>query len=438
MLELCSRSLDEDLNPEELREMERLRSQHPLEFDRFQKSSLQLRSLLRSVPCGPVSPGLKASIGREILGSGSATGEVRPVEQTRRGSRWVAGSVSVAVLACSLLIMILNRGGRGIPATDADRGLATAMSDSPAAGSVVESRGGGEMAAEPPAAELSVAAARTSQGTGVPELSDQIPDQIHSGGDNWQIVVIRIPTQDQQEAVSRIEAVARDYGLEIQSRDEQGAELPEAPDAYGFILTTAPLASRQLVEGIMTSGLAQSSEWNPSIAASMSRDELIRRIGRSMLSPTASEQHFGRMFIAVAQSEPAIASADAAGEQTGIAPPEALAGTDRSGLPAAPVGTENAADESKADPDPSALKTNRAVAAMDRSGNATSAAGGLVPQSGDQIPVPSVPGRTDETAAGEIAAGDTTAVAGGQYVLVVLEFTRPADPGDCVEPPSAL
>jgi hypothetical protein len=408
MLQLCSRGLDHDLSSREKTELNGLKNQFPEMAARFESDALGLGGLMRGLPTGEVPVALRKSVRRRIRNSEPVatrhTEQAQPASRSR--SRRLVAFLSLSTLAACMLAAVLLR---PFDPVDDFAALSSAgrLSDATEVGqpAAESNRAGVQLPGQPPIA-----------GSAPAMVLDNAAGVI-SQGDNWQVVVLRISSDDRDAIEKQIEMVASQSGLEVTSRGTESAADSES-NPYEFIYATAPVKSREFVNAMVDSGLAGPAEWNPAMVANMDREDLIARIRSSMASPSNSELHFGRMFVVIPNDQSS-ANDDATQEN----PDGVAAGRPKPQLAAADHATEQ----------PGSQVATTSDKARDVQGDAESVAAELLPESPSESQL--LAARTDSDRKAAIVDSDSelvkTAPQSNHYLLVVLDFTNPRGNADC-------
>lgn len=273
---LCSRDLDGDLNAEEQQRLAGHQQDERLaaEIQQFRRHSLQLRQTLASWPVADSGPGIIEAV-RSHRGA-SAT--VRPrFPHARRLATALTG------LAAAMVLFFLMRTPEVSPLVASRTG-----SDAPGA-----------------AARGRIVAASVPDAEAATPDADQVRTLALANDPDWQILSVRIDSNDRDEVLQQIQALAVAAGLSLQSVTTGDNT---SDDSFGVLLTAAPVGRQQFVDNVARFQHVTSSEWDPAEIAQWNRQELIAAVRSSMLSPTRSELHFGEVFVAVPGA--AVAAAD--------------------------------------------------------------------------------------------------------------------------------
>ena len=112
--------------------------------------------------------------------------------------------------------------------------------------------------------------------------------------ENWNIVVVRVDSKDRAQAMQQIESIANNHGLQLdKSRGSDKA------DWLGVVLTSA-VVDRDDVVNEMEQGLGRVSDGSDSpLIGDVDRRDVVNAVRKSFESPTQSELHHGRIFLAL-------------------------------------------------------------------------------------------------------------------------------------------
>lgn len=333
---LLSRQLDGDLTPAESLELAMLQQTDAQRA--FLAALKNLRGQLQALPVKTVTASFATSV-HDAIHQSSATVSVASAPDSRRG--WIMrGIVAVSVTACAAALMMFLR------SQDVDR--------SDGNGQIVHADG--QHAAErttipsPATSPATMAAADevAEPGAFVPEAEPR-PNAVavqnaiaqeddmrpFIENDKWRIVVVTINSKEPKEIMRIVESVAAKNGMDIQP--VVGNE--DHDSRFGVLFTSTGDHDNAFIDSVISETKAQSANWNPQSVANSTSDRFIHLIQESMKSPTLSEMHFGRVYVALLKS----AKTSAAASQPLLAQNDALDGASRT--PAVPPKTTRPPNE---------------------------------------------------------------------------------------------
>ncbi|MCA9034271.1 MAG: hypothetical protein KDA91_04020 [Planctomycetaceae bacterium] len=295
-----------------------LSSPQERQVKQFEQSAKQLGELLRSLPVQPggrqftesVMAGIVPLTNASIGASQSATAEKTQVSGFRR-------MTAALIVACAAIALMVMPGPR-IP-LDQEVEVASPEQFSREFGATDMD-------------EVAMADAAESDRTSVRKsASEETRTQILAEGSDWQVLVIRLNQKDRREVMTLLSRVASTAAVKLEALETESVE---NESRFGVILTSAPAARDSFLQSVTDSPMVLSSEWNPSEVAHRDRQQVVASIRASMLSPTASELHFGQVLVAVprsgqdvpgSQGEPMVASGITRAQTDVTAPSKSMA-----------------------------------------------------------------------------------------------------------------
>jgi hypothetical protein len=407
LLELCSRDLDNDLNEREQAELHALKTEFPGVAERFGSDAARVSGLMRELPVTGVPVQLRKAVRKQLrTGQPVAEPAVRqplPSPQ-RRSGRWLVTGVSLSTLAASLAVAVFLR----LPAAPDQGARVAELRDA-----ATDSAASAEVFAPLPQADATIE----------PSEPGIAASEVMLAGDTLQILEIRIDAAKRNSVEKWLADVGLRSGMGIQV-DRRTVGSDEFP--YDFLYTTAPVEPLGFLGAMVDAGVDGDATWNPARPANMDREELVRKLLQSMKSPTQSELHFGRMYVAVPNPvEPAAPAKSVA----------ALAASEP------PRRNSASATESDDDADPPQLVTTSSEgAAAQHAGRSAEKTGAAANSDAKELIVAdgsaaaALDLRPDASPSEKTVVAPTGKVPSlqpNQYVLVVLDFTDvPAD-ADC-------
>ena len=268
-----------------------------LQVLRFQEECLKLRQSLVDLPMAAVGVDFARSIMRGVHQQAPETvsqNRIKPASTLTFVSkdreyplRGIVATVSVLLVAATILFVTR-------PQTP-ERQLSQADI-------VVESQSATESlgliaAAEPQTADQGKVAG--GEDISAAESLEKVRTSVLADGPDWQILVVRLASQDKTEVMNMLAAAADSANMKIQTTPHG---LQRDVDSFGVLLTSTPSKSQSFVDSVAHASFVSSSEWNPSAVGRLNREELIAAVRSSMLSPTESEMHFGEVYLAIPQA----------------------------------------------------------------------------------------------------------------------------------------
>ncbi|MCA9060755.1 MAG: hypothetical protein KDA85_19720, partial [Planctomycetaceae bacterium] len=299
--ELASRALDSDLSPAEQARLSEL-TDSDQRFTEFQSRSLQIGELLRDLPSSAVGNQLRATVRAEIereiaSTTNSATTWLARSESRVEPNRQRTAAVTAALVATTALASLLwfVRIQQPNVALNSDH----IAQHAPARGLA------------PAAATAEARIADATDDADVARIEAEQRRIVLTQTSDWDVVVVRIPSNDRDAAIRRIEEVASASGLQMpDGMSAAGHQM----NSFGVLLTSATRQSERFVEELEDQGFAAETPTDNRRAGEMERDELIQRIRTAMQSPSLSELNFGKVYVAVPRVTPEEAPALAAVE----------------------------------------------------------------------------------------------------------------------------
>ena len=261
---LLSRYLDGDLTLEESSELAALQQS---DADRaFLAAMTELRGQLKALPVKRVSESFATSV-HDAIHKASTTVSAISAPNAQRG-RMMKGIVAVSVTACAAALMLFLR-SRDVEHAVGPAQIADAAADQNAIAQQEEMR---------PFMET----------------------------DKWSIVVVTVNSKDRDEVMRILETIVAKNGMEIKSvvgNDHHDAR-------FGVLFTSTGANDNAFIESVISETNAQSANWNPQSVADSTSDSFIHRVQESLKTPTLSELHFGKVYMALLKSskQPAAAS----------------------------------------------------------------------------------------------------------------------------------
>ena len=315
---LLSRQLDGDLTLEESLELAVL--QQTEAHRSCLAAMIDVRGQLKALPVKRVSASFATSV-RDAIHQSSTTVSATSTPDSRRG-RIMRGIVAVSVTVCAAALMVLLRsqdvdrsdGNGQIVQTDVQHAAgrtSTAPPATVAAADEVAEPGAFVPEAEPRPNAVAVQNAIAQEDDMRPFIEN----------DKWRIVVVTINSKDSKEVMRIVESVAAKNGMDIQPVVGNEDHDPR----FGVLFTSTGDHDNAFIDSVISETKAQSANWNPQSVANSTSDRFIHLIQESMKSPTLSELHFGRVYVALLKS----VKTSAAASQPLMAQNEALDGASR-------------------------------------------------------------------------------------------------------------
>ncbi|MFN9720984.1 MAG: hypothetical protein ACK58L_19990 [Planctomycetota bacterium] len=116
--------------------------------------------------------------------------------------------------------------------------------------------------------------------------------------DHWNVVVVRMDHRDRIAAMQAVQRVVREHGFDFAR--SAGKEMP---DWLGVVLSADADESRALLEDLRNTVPMESVEQDPTRIAESTREELIAAVQESLRYPTMSELHYGKVYLAMPESD---------------------------------------------------------------------------------------------------------------------------------------
>jgi len=167
---------------------------------------------------------------------------------------------------------------------------------------------GSPVALKSETSDASLALAAVDQAAAETSTDDIITPLVQS--DNWNVVVVKVNSQDRDQAMDRIASIVKEHGLRLQRSAGK-----DRPEWLGVVLTSADGASEEVVTA-MEKGLSESTTVRDSAESHMSPEatsKIIAAVRESLRYPTRSELHHGRIFVALPTAPLMASSARSAG-----------------------------------------------------------------------------------------------------------------------------
>ena len=270
ILLLFSRQLDGDLTQEESAELAGLQQTDAQQG--FFASMTDLRGQMKALPVKPVAASFATSV-LDAIHQESITAPATSTPNARRGRimRWI---VAVSVTACAAALMLWQR-----------------------------------------SQELDFSVDLSARATQIAQPEKMRP---FIENDQWRIVVVTVNSKDPKEVLRIVESLAAKNGMDIQSvvsNDNHDAR-------FAVLFTSTGDSDNAFFDSVIAETDPQSADWNPQLVADSTGESCIRRIQESMKTPTLSELHFGKVYVALPNSSKAFA----ADSQTLVAQNDAVEG----------------------------------------------------------------------------------------------------------------
>ena len=331
---LLSRQLDGDLTLEESLELAVL--QQTEAHRSCLAAMIDVRGQLKALQVKRVSASFATSV-RDAIHQSSTTVSATSTPDSRRG-RIMRGIVAVSVTVCAAALMMFLR-SQDVDRSDGNGQIVHADGQHAAERTTIPSPAtmAATMAATSPATSPATMAAAdevAEPGAFVPEAEPR-PNAVavqnaiaqeddmrpFIENDKWRIVVVTINSKDSKEVMRIVESVAAKNGMDIQPVVGNEDHDPR----FGVLFTSTGDHDNAFIDSVISETKAQSANWNPQLVANSTSDRFIHLIQESMKSPTLSEMHFGRVYVALLKS----AKTSAAASQPLLAQNEALDGASR-------------------------------------------------------------------------------------------------------------
>jgi len=311
-LMLVSRQLDEELTQDEASRLAQVETHWPTEIGSFRRQCQLLRVQLQTAPAQKIT-GLLFTIPPAPV---AAFADEVPARRRSGAQRLVVGTVT-AILCCGLVVAVFGPSERSADSTMASARSSPAhveySPDARHAADVMPSMGtpmvdslefspvapmsdgpGSPIALKSETSDASLALAAVDQAAAETSTDDIITPLVQS--DNWNVVVVKVNSQDRDQAMDRIASIVKEHGLRLQRSAGK-----DRPEWLGVVLTSADGASEEVVTA-MEKGLSESTTRRQIVESRMSPEassKIIAAVRESLRYPTRSELHHGRIFVAL-------------------------------------------------------------------------------------------------------------------------------------------
>ena len=298
-MNLCSQQIDGEFPAAEVNLVEGGAASEDAE--EFLRGARRLSRLLKSVPVIPVGRRLFDPISARVdlisareldIASGTGAGQVESDRTSQQGVELPAGGTTTRVTVWKRPLR--NADGWALP-------LALTMT---LASLVLVSFMRTDQSLPGTAGDTSTRA------KAVAAAGDRQASPVSLEGDDLQVLVLRVGAADREEVIRLVRSVAVANGLEVQSLEERHDHV--GGDPLGVVVTSTDAGSQAVsfVDGMAETDVVRSWEWNPMELDAKARRELVIAIRQSMLNPTASELHFGEVYLAVPGASAMVAARD--------------------------------------------------------------------------------------------------------------------------------
>lgn len=272
---LLSRQLDGDLTSEESLELAEM-PQNEAAAEYLSRIT-DLNRQLNSMSVNPVSEAFSMSVRDAILRHSALVPAARAAESR---SGWsMPAIVSVTMAVCALGLVIVLR-----PAGPEKMSRIVAQSDIPASHSEMVTLP--EVSAENSDAKV----VTTEQGVLLPQ--DELRPFLES--DDWRIVVVQVNSKDREDVMRDIQSLVAKNDMNIRSvvsNDELHS------GRLGVLLTSTGVDEKDFIDSVVPQTDARLTDWNAQTVAESSRESLINRMQESLKTPTYSELNFGQVYV---------------------------------------------------------------------------------------------------------------------------------------------
>lgn len=293
---LLSRQLDGDLASEDSSELAEIQQSESL--NRYLANICQIRQHLTSLPVKPVPTNFAASIRQAILDD-SANSRTSAFDGTYRG--WARRLiVSATIAACALGLFIMLR-----PASVHDSNQ-VALKSNPASANY-ESAAISDSDAVSAESLASLDSARQLGSLVAADLTQQEELRPFLDSDDWRIVVVQVSSKDRDAVMHDIEAIVAKNDMSIRTVVEHD---DAHENRFGVLLTSAGVDEEDFINSVVPKADAKSTNWNAQTVAESSRESFINRMQESLKTPTYSELHFGRVYVALPKQSTTVDVAD--------------------------------------------------------------------------------------------------------------------------------
>lgn len=284
---LVSCQLDEALTRVESARLAELEVAWPKQVEAFRQQSLSLRKALRALPVRTVADSV-SFVWTELANRGD---EPTTVKSDRRGSYRLLTGILGTIL-CAGFLLALTQPWKDPDSLMVESNQARMESDS------VPLHVPGAFSGEP-ASAFSMPLTSEEQ---IPDADAASPSFAESNeefvkplweSDNWNLVVVKVNGQNQDEAMDLIQKIVNRHGLHLQR--SAGADQSQW---LGVVLTSATSDSENVLAAMESVGGSQSGLPSGSMTDS-TKVEIIDAVRESLRHPTRSELHHGKIFLAL-------------------------------------------------------------------------------------------------------------------------------------------
>ena len=307
-----------------------LSEQQLLAVSRFDNHCRRLGELIRSLPARPVGAEFTRSVMQQVrqmpLKPVELTSEARLVVNNRAAeditvpdlsryhgvsqrssSRGITSSIALAVTA--VVMLMIGRPFNNQSAVDRNLAVSESADESPELVRLKLLK----PAAEPPGSVETLAANFGFVDDNSKVFSDvdikTARTSVLSEGPDWQIVVVHVDSSDRAAVMQMVAKAANDLNMDIRTMPDA---IQQQSNSIGVLLTSAAVKNQSFLDSVTQAPQVSSSEWNPLAIGQMDRQELINAVRESMLHPTKSELHFGKIYLAMPRSGSQVGTALAA------------------------------------------------------------------------------------------------------------------------------
>lgn len=322
-------------------DLDNLSEQQLLAVARFDADCRRIGSLIRSLPAQPVGSEFTLSVMRQVRQaavphvaqvvdvSGSrnvgGTENVRTTARTmapqqarhRDGSddsSWRGITSTVALVVAAVVMLMIGRPVNNQSVVELGLANRESADEFPDATSLSLP----EPAADQfrPAEALVADFGATAGNAKAPSDADirMARTSVLSEGPDWQIVVVHVDSSDREAVMQMVAKAADDLNMDIQTMPDA---MQQQSESIGVLLTSAAVKNQSFLDSVTRAPQVSSSEWNPLAIGQMDRQELINAVRESMLHPTRSELHFGKIYLAMPRTNSHAVLADTAGVHGG-------------------------------------------------------------------------------------------------------------------------
>ncbi len=293
---LVSCQLDEALTLVESARLAELEVAWPKQVEAFRQQSLSLRKALQALPVRTVADSV-SFVRTELANHGD---EPTTLKSDRRGSYRLLTGILGTILCAGLLLALTQ------PWKDLDR-LMVESNQARMGSDSVPLHDPGALSGEP-ASAFSMPLTSEEQIPGADAASPSFAESNEEfvkplwESDNWNLVVVKVNGQNQDEAMDLLQKIVNRHGLHLQR--SAGADQSQW---LGVVLTSATSDSENVLAAMESVGGSQSGLPSGSMTDS-TKVEIIDAVRESLRHPTRSELHHGKIFLALPTNNSEIAA----------------------------------------------------------------------------------------------------------------------------------